>query len=685
MRKVILVALLLLTCSVQTAWSDQSEAYSVQGPANAHQLTYQEIEDGKLLISVTDKDENPIMGLTVEDFNILKGQRTAKVVNVEPLATSKDVGLNLVLVVDNSLSMKDRNAVQPLLDALEALYKIIRPIDNIAVVVFDDGKTIQINGQKLHAKILESKDMDALRELVKEQMTGGLTSGTYLCDAMLAGLDMVAKWPEKSNKFMVVFSDGEDLNSNVKDEAVLQAAKRIPNFGAYSVDYMPTTALNDFLKTMAGQNNGHIWKASSADELGPIFKKFSSTLLHRYIVSYRFLNAPTGEIALDPGEITIEELSTIDSAPLLNYIYFETGQSEIPGRYIQLNSQPDTDAFSETALTSVMDKYRNLLNIIGHRLRKYPETAITIVGCNSNTGEEYARQDLARRRAESVRAYLRYVWGIAPDRLKIEDRNLPEAPSSNRLPEGQAENQRVEIRSDNAQILDTVKSEYVEKICAAQQIKVVPKIAAEAGIQDWEITLTCGDETIGAFKGTGDLEPAYVCPLDKAHFDKMVTAGSIKASLQVRDKESREFVLDDAAQLPVKFIKRQEQMAQKQGYKVREKYALILFDYDSAAIKSRNKIIVDRIVARLKAVPEAEMDIVGHTDNIGKEDYNLNLSERRAEAVRAQFAQEQGAESAPSNMTVSGDGPRSPLYDNETPEGRALNRTVTIDLEYQQI
>ena len=39
--------------SIGAAWADQPEAFSVQGPANTHQLTYQEIEEGKLLISVT--------------------------------------------------------------------------------------------------------------------------------------------------------------------------------------------------------------------------------------------------------------------------------------------------------------------------------------------------------------------------------------------------------------------------------------------------------------------------------------------------------------------------------------------------------------------------------------------------------------------------------------------------------
>lgn len=680
-----LILLLLLAIS-HDAWATETknEVLSVNGPERTHHLSYQEIEEGKLLISVTDSEEKPILGLTQESFQISKGQRSAKIVAVDPLATSKDVGLNIVLVVDNSASMRERKAVQPLLDALEAFYQIIRPIDNISIVVYDDFKTTKIDGKDMHAKVLQSKNVGELRELVKKQMTKKLTGGTYLYDATAVGLDLVKKYPEKSNKFMVVFSDGEDLNSGIQDGDVLKAANNIPNFGAYTVDYMPNKKLNDFLQAFAKENKGHIWKAKSAEELIPVFKKFSATLLHRYIVSYRFLNAPTGEIAFEQKEITIEELSTIDSAPLLNYLFFDTSKSEISSRYVQLKSQADTEKFSEKALASGMEKHRHLLNIIGHRMRKHPDATITLVGCNSNTGEEKSRKDLSRSRAESVRAYLRYVWGISADRMAIEARNLPEAPSTNRIVEGQAENQRVEIRSEHASILDTVKSEYVEKISGVKQLTIKPKVTAEAGVQDWKMTLKCGDQIIGTFQGTGDLEPAYMLPLEKKHLDKMVQAGAVTASLRVTDKESKKLVIDDVNRIPVKFIKRQEQMAQKQGYKVREKYALILFDYDSAAIKDRNKTIVDRIISRMKKVPQANIDIVGHTDNIGKEDYNIKLSEKRALAVKEQFLQIPEAPTSTENMNLSGIGPNNPLYDNSAPEGRALNRTVTIALEYEQ-
>ena len=113
-----------------------------------------------------------------------------------------------------------------------------------------------------------------------------------------------------------------------------------------------------------------------------------------------------------------------------------------------------------------------------------------------------------------------------------------------------------------------------------------------------------------------------------------------------------------------------------------EKYALILFDFNRADIKDRNRAVVDRIVTRIKEVPTARVAIEGHTDSIGKEAYNIDLSKRRAKAafdiILAGGAVNSG------DISYEGAGPHNPLFDNELPEGRALNRTVTVTLEYEQ-
>jgi outer membrane protein OmpA-like peptidoglycan-associated protein/Mg-chelatase subunit ChlD len=683
MKKRYLSIVVLCTLVFQTAWGATPEELSVKGPESARLLTFQHIEGDKLLVSVTDAAEKPIVGLTPKDFTISKGIKTAKIVNVEPLVTNKEVGLHIVMVVDNSQSMENRRAVKPLLEALDAFYETLRPIDTVCAVVFDDKNTIQVAGKDLHAKVLKTNNVDELRVFLETQMTKGMTGETFLYDAMMVGLDQARGWPDKSNKFMVVFSDGEDLNSTIKKKQLEANGKSIPNFAAYTVDFMPDKTPNMFLKSFALQYSGQSWKAGSSSELLPIFKKFSSTLLYRYVVSYRFLNPPTGAIAFAPAQVTIEEVTTIDSAPLLNYVFFDTGQSELSDRYVQYKAQADTQSFSEAALQGALEKYNHVLNIIGQRMHNHADAVISIVGCNSNTGQERGRSDLSMSRAESVRAYLRYVWGIDSERMTVETRNLPEAPSTSRIPEGQAENQRVEIHSKNPAILDTVNSEYVTNVCNVEALKLVPAINAEAGINEWQITLRSGDQEIGLFSGQGEMAPSYVLPLEKDQLDKMAAAGTIQASLKVTDKEGNALDTADAGVLPVRFVKRQERLAQKQGYKVREQYALILFDYDSAAIKARNQAIVGRIANRINVVPQAAVDIVGHTDSIGKESYNIQLSQRRAEAVKRQFLEV--GQPVANNVNVTGAGPNSPLYDNTMPEGRALNRTVTIALEYEKL
>jgi len=114
--------------------------------------------------------------------------------------------------------------------------------------------------------------------------------------------------------------------------------------------------------------------------------------------------------------------------------------------------------------------------------------------------------------------------------------------------------------------------------------------------------------------------------------------------------------------------------------RVQEKYALVLFDFDKDAVGPFNQEIVKRIAGRIKTLPEATVEIVGHTDNTGKEDYNVKLSQRRALTVYKMLTAQDGV--SKDRVRHSGVGPNPPLYDNGSPEGRALNRTVTILVDY---
>jgi outer membrane protein OmpA-like peptidoglycan-associated protein len=681
MKKLIMPTILLWLIFSASLVLAQTEDLRVGGPPSAAKLSYQALEEGKLMVSVTDAQDKALLGLGQDDFSIRRGLKTATILSVAPLSTNKEVGLQIVLVVDNSTSMKLRKAIAPLLSALEGFYRTLRPIDTVTAVVFDEGATITVDGKPLHAKVMQTNDVDTLRQFVKESMAHGLTAGTYLHDAMMAGLDVARRMEPGGQRFLVVFSDGEDINSSVKPNEIKQAAMSIENVAVLAVDYMPKGGIDPFLDEISSRNGGRALKASSAAELLPVFEAFSSIMLHRYVVAYRFLEPPKGSLAFGSPELTIEEVTTIDSSPLLNHIYFASGQSELSDRYLLFDRPALTEQFDEKHLKGAMEKYRNVLNIIGRRLQTHPEATIRLVGCNSGTGVEKGRADLSRSRAEAVRAYLRYMWGIASQRMTVEHRHLPATPSTNRIPEGQAENQRVEIYSDNDAILDTVNSAFVQKVCDVNQVRIIPSIESEAGIVDWQITLLCGTKEIKTIQGEGALPEEVAVPLDTVLLEDISTCDAIDLRMAATDNEANELNALESTALPVNYVQRSRQVSQVQGYKVKEQYALILFDYDSADIKSRNQVIVERIIARMHEVPDAMVSIVGHTDTIGAEEYNLKLSEKRSKAVY----QSMGAMAFMTDrLYVAGVGPNSPLYDNELPEGRSLNRTVTVTLEYLQ-
>ncbi len=101
----------------------------------------------------------------------------------------------------------------------------------------------------------------------------------------------------------------------------------------------------------------------------------------------------------------------------------------------------------------------------------------------------------------------------------------------------------------------------------------------------------------------------------------------------------------------------------------------VSFDFDSAEIKPAFRPTLQRLADVLIKYERSRARIVGHTDSTGPEDYNLELSLRRAEAVR-QALIEYGV--PPERLTAEGRGEAEPRADNATEAGRQLNRRVEI-------
>lgn len=99
------------------------------------------------------------------------------------------------------------------------------------------------------------------------------------------------------------------------------------------------------------------------------------------------------------------------------------------------------------------------------------------------------------------------------------------------------------------------------------------------------------------------------------------------------------------------------------------------FAFDSAEIRPEAHPILNEVAATLRENPDLRVRIEGHTDSIGSNQYNLDLSQRRADSVRDYLAS-RGI--APNRMTTRGFGEEQPVATNETDAGRAQNRRVEI-------
>lgn len=101
------------------------------------------------------------------------------------------------------------------------------------------------------------------------------------------------------------------------------------------------------------------------------------------------------------------------------------------------------------------------------------------------------------------------------------------------------------------------------------------------------------------------------------------------------------------------------------------------FETGKAELKPEAYPVLDELVEYLKRKDDERVEIGGHTDNVGKADANMVLSQNRANTVRAYLLMK-GI--APERITAQGYGLTQPVAENDTAEGRALNRRTEVKI-----
>jgi len=393
--------------------------------------------------------------------------------------------------------------------------------------------------------------------------------------------------------------------------------------------------------------------------------------------------------------MTVEEVRTRNADPVLNYIFFDAGSAKFPERYVTYTSPEEAQRKFQGSTDrndiSLMKLYRETLNIVGDRLRKYPSVTITLIGSTDNTDDRVSGTApsgrttsellaLARQRSEAVRDYLVNVWQIDPKRLKIEATLLPAKPSPSATEAGRAENRRVEFRVESGnpsgvRITDPITVTNIEHLATPDRIDLLPSVQTEGGILRTYASISAGGVELQSFSGTAENQQA-----EKVWAPTEATLTRLRDSLEINydvwDSAGNHAHANSSIPLDVIHV------ASNRPERI-ERFSLILFGFDESKLNSNNGRSIRSAAEMIPKIPVRRVLIQGYTDETGDPTHNDALSEARATEVQNRLEEMLNAEGAaePADIHSEGHGSRDLLYDNTLPEGRFFSRTVTITIE----
>ncbi len=409
-------------------------------------------------------------------------------------------------------------------------------------------------------------------------------------------------------------------------------------------------------------------------------------------------NEQTNEQINEQTSVVLRVQQTISRSvfPLLPYIFFDgVAGTAMPTRYAMLKRE-ETSAFRESKLSSAYDlvpgehSYYHVLNIVGERLRRLPKATLTIHGCTDGFTAERDKADVAKARANVVMRYLREVWDIDASRLKLLDNTL--SPTTPSIPlndaDKQAENRRVELRSDVPEILEHITLIDTTRRVSPPTLRFRMLARHLDSVGAWKLTVRESGRIVKEFSGEGAVPPVLDWRVDERelaalHLNNDPNDNASKAleyllsytlangSAEVRSATDR---------IPLE-TRTESQIAKKSrtssffaGRQI-ERFNLILFDFAKSAMTAEQQPMMNLMKSRIK--PQSSVRVDGFTDRTGEAEFNRKLSLQRALGV----AQALGFSAEQQKTNVMGYGSMLELYDNNVPEGRFYSRTVRVIVE----
>jgi len=369
-------------------------------------------------------------------------------------------------------------------------------------------------------------------------------------------------------------------------------------------------------------------------------------------------------------KVKIEEFLSRQMKPLMPYVFFADNSSEIPAKYNLFATSNDTKSFDLNRLLGqkTLESYYDILNIYGKRLTDNPNAKLVLSGYKSNKGAEAKNKAISKQRVEKIRDYFVNIWKIEPTRIKLESGGLPKKASNDRDPLGAEENRRVEIYSDNWEIMRPVDLQDTLRKLTPDKIAFKTKYESDMGIANWEVKV---DESYSDLKNYADKgNPQAEIVWDFANDLKAPKIKKdLRYSIEVKDKDGQTFK-SNVKPIKVELLSVEQKRKNATKDTIINVYNLILFDFNKSTLDPTNKRITDVIKSEIP--PHAIVKVTGYTDIIGKEEYNLKLSTARAKSTADALEFK--------NVNYLGKGEYDLLFDNSTPEGRYYCRTVVVEV-----
>ena len=367
--------------------------------------------------------------------------------------------------------------------------------------------------------------------------------------------------------------------------------------------------------------------------------------------------------------ITVEEFSSTLMTPLLPYVFFDENSATIPDDYRELTGA-EVSAFDVDEVNSpeTLPTYYHLMNIVGRRMIEHPSATITLTGTNQDRDGEAGNRELSQKRAIGVRDYLVRTWGISPERITVEARDLPEKAANTMTEDGAAENRRVEIASSDPRILFPVVTRDTLRRVNPPIIRFRPTVTADAGTEEWSVGAVQGGEMLRKFDGAGDPPATVEWNLERQTSTIPKTGEDLVYRINASDPDGRTATAEGRLGVEQVTI-RGKRIAGKEDFQV-DRFSLILFDVRSSDLSAMHQTIIDLIRDYIQ--PNSTVTVTGYTDRLGDAAYNQALAEARATSVSTALG---GA-----RVTTEGVG-EADLYNDQSPEARLYTRTVEVVIE----